>query len=147
MKSTERQLENQAYWLKRCLDLDVFTDFQFRIRGYEIESMLNSLPPATTEPYEFHVWREMVKKIEKLLPVAYYGPNNPNNGGLYHDFRIGREGSTVMYLAIYKNNYPKTTDWSKVSDALIGLHREMSIDEADIKDEDDHSLTIRYWWD
>jgi hypothetical protein len=109
----------------------------------------------------------LVKAINKIIPPMNFKPRpattlgahlypeveNPNNGKPHHKFRVGREGSRVVYVSIARRYLtlaaePQSeADYEKMKSCLIGVGRNRQADEVDVVEESETGLTIRYWWD
>lgn len=91
---------------------------------------------------------ELIDEIGNLIPLKDYGPDNPNTGQPHHRFRIGNEGSRVIYLEIYETYMPK--DYGKYEllfENLKNLGYAARADEVDEVDPGIFTRGIRYWWD
>lgn len=91
----------------------------------------------------------MVGEINRLIPPMDFGPGNPNNGGAHHEFKIGAEGSRVVYLHILKTYLPDWTkrDYAKLTASLARLGARHEADEAWPTANDDAEYVFRFWWD
>ena len=85
----------------------------------------------------------------EMIPNAYYKPDNPNNGCVRHEFEIGLEYSPVLYLHIHKNNYLQMSgdEWGSLGIELLRLGHKFGADEFNIQENNDWTLTVRYWFD
>lgn len=92
---------------------------------------------------------DLIKTINRAVPVMNFGGDNPNNGHMHHTFDIGREYSRVLYLKIAKT-YVKAwspADWEKFIDKMRLAGLTAGVDEFMIMENDKSGLTIRFWWD
>jgi len=89
---------------------------------------------------------KMIREINELIPVINYGPENPNTGHTYHNFKVGRECSRVVYLELVKAYLPKNFNYFDLFGELTALSEKYGADEFTI-DEGDRSVSARFWWD
>ncbi len=90
---------------------------------------------------------ELVKGINAIIPPMHFGEGNPNNGRAHHTFKIGREYSRVLYLAIVKTYLPKDFNYKELINSLNRLAASKEADEYDVIENDTISFTFRMWWD
>ncbi len=85
---------------------------------------------------------------DKAIPRDY-GPNNPNTGTHGHKFRIGNEGSRVVYAIFPQENVPK--DEALRADFFIAIETQAKeragADEFNISRNPIGWWEIRMWWD
>jgi hypothetical protein len=98
----------------------------------------------------------MVQKIDKIIPLAYYNENNPNNGSRLWTMEIGRESSAVIYIHIKTRQLNKDRiDPQKIpaiiSDCMDAAKKakadEISYETDKSEDNYYETITIRFWWD
>ena len=90
---------------------------------------------------------DLVKNINKIIPLMNYPGNNPNNGHTHHKFKVGRECGRVLYLNVVKAYMPKEFNWNHFFGALKELGRDFHADENELHENSSGSMTWRYWWD
>lgn len=94
----------------------------------------------------------LVMGINKIIPPmnfpnTEYCTNNPNNGKSHHQFKIGNEGSRVIYLVIRKFYMSKEYDYEKLGEQLSAIGKKSKADEAWSTRNDDSEYVFRFWWD
>jgi hypothetical protein len=97
----------------------------------------------------------LIQRIDHAIPPIQFNPGNPNNGKPHHKYRIGNEGSRVIYLDIHKG-YLKgrwaPADYDHLAQYLKALAVAAHADEYDIDQDIDFTppdglWTFRFWWD
>lgn len=102
--------------------------------------------------------KEIIKKVNPILSEKrYYNENNPNNGNDLFKFEIGREPSPVFYVTLLtflgNTTMPNFPDMKPLEYCNYTFKEEMKTvaslclcDEFNIED-NEHSLTARFWFD
>lgn len=98
---------------------------------------------------------ELIIAINKLIPVKNYPGDNPNNGDMSHNFRVGREYSQVLYLEVIKAYLPKDFDYIELANKLKLLAINAHCDEYMIIENSSEpfmdgitgEFLYRFWWD
>jgi len=92
---------------------------------------------------------DIVDEIDALTPRRYYNPNNPNNGQQAFSFKVGNEGSRVLYLKVSGGlSSVAGLDWDEYEAKLTAIGRKFKADEIQVVEKSvPHYLMVRFWWD
>lgn len=90
---------------------------------------------------------ELIAEIDAIIPAMSFEPNNPNTGKPHHCYRIGKEGSRVIYLKIIKSYLPEDFDYAMLIRELIKIGRLARADENYVEKNTDSKFVHRFWWD
>jgi hypothetical protein len=96
---------------------------------------------------------KLVEQVNRLIPpMRFPNPENPNNGLPHHRFKIGNEGSRVIYLIIRKfylkpEFQGRRIDYAELARQLENLGREAHASECHVVVDDEYEFTYRFWWD
>jgi hypothetical protein len=87
-----------------------------------------------------------LRKLDKIIPRAYYNPRNPNNGRLDYELRFGRENSPVLYIDRTREHFT-AEECKRIQDAAMEM--DCPPDEWTCVDgwQEGQITTIRIWWD
>jgi hypothetical protein len=94
----------------------------------------------------------LIASINEIIPPMNFpdtpiSTNNPNNGKPHHQFKIGNEGSRVIYLVILKFYMPKEYNYEKLGKQLTVISKKCKADEAWSVQDDERNYVFRFWWD
>jgi hypothetical protein len=96
---------------------------------------------------------DSLERVDRLIPRASYGPENPNNGQRNFKISIGREGSPVVYID--RHEFSLNENWLD-EPTMKAICREMELcalaDESDYTVHDllgfgGRRIEFRFWWD
>lgn len=90
---------------------------------------------------------ELIGEIDKIIPLMRLGKDNPNTGQSHHYYRIGREGSRVIYLEIVKTYLFVGFDYVVLGKKLFELGKKANADEHYVEKNTHLEFVYRFWWD
>lgn len=122
------------------------SDYQIKLTPEETKEFLQRAEIYNRIPKTIAL---IVDQIDAITPRAYYNPDNPNNGSQIFNFRVGNEGSRVLYLEVRAPfGLPKDFDWLEYERKLTEIGKTFDADEIDtLENKPAYKLTIRFWWD
>jgi hypothetical protein len=90
----------------------------------------------------------LVRAINRIIPAMDLGETNPNTGTPCHCFKIGNEGSRVIYVQVRKWAVPeKRGQWKRLAEQVRQFASEAGANEFHVSKNDRHELLLRIWWD
>jgi hypothetical protein len=132
--------------IQGILDLDEFSlDYGVQVCPEEMLTLANVI--GQYNEYTPELATRLVREINALIPPMNFQPGNVNNGRTHHHFKVGREGSRVLYLEIYKGYLPKDFDYAKLTAKLDLLAKAALADEHWATENSETAFTYRMWWD
>lgn len=143
--------------VKAALALDPLSlDYQLTLSPRETLRFIRKTGSYNT--FDPETALKLVKKINALIPrEKWRNSDNPNNGKMHHNFKVGREYSRVIYLDIVKGYMPKNYDYEKLAEKLRQLAKEADAQEYTITEDTTlpfdklggitGGFVFRFWWD
>lgn len=121
----------------------VFNDFIFQMTPKEAMAFaLESDPTSSASREQF---TELVREINRRIPVADRGTGHPQTGREHHHFRVGREVSRrVVFVLLQRINLSPAFNPTSLLEDMERLAKDVGALCEVISGE--HSLEIMFWW-
>lgn len=133
--------------VKATLALDPHSlTYQVQMTPDEAREYVEGLPPS------YNGWTRagalrLLDAVNGLIPPMQFNEGNPNNGHPHHKFKVGREGSRVLYVWVAKAYLPDDYNYERLDALLADAGRDAQADEITCQDDTEHGYEFRFWWD
>lgn len=90
----------------------------------------------------------LIQFINDNAPTQDFGDTNPNTGRSCHEYRIGNEGSRVIYATFKIVYVDKHFDWQELFEKIQAFAKKKAhADEFTLTRHEFNGWVVRMWWD
>lgn len=142
-----KQTKTKVSKLDLVLGLDPrSTDYHVALSADETREFLKRAEIYNNIPENLS---DIVDEIDAITPRRYYNQDNPNNGQQAFNFKVGNEGSRVLYLKVSGGLSSVTgLNWDEYEKKVMAIGRKFDADEVQVVEKSvPHYLIVRFWWD